>query len=169
MPNRHCPHRPCPRRSPASTHPRWTLPSFPRGWERSSVIHPPGWSPPARPGLRRAPWRLCGCCTLPGRARRHAPATCVVDDSSESGRSWNRWNRRARAPSDSCGLDEVQCAVLYLLRTGCRWRVLPGGFPKWRTVRSDCANWSDLAAEGVRLRERALKRSGWRDRKQTGA
>ena len=33
-------------------------------------------------------------------------------------------------------LYEVFCAVLYLLRTGCQWRALPSGFPKWRTVHS---------------------------------
>ena len=33
-------------------------------------------------------------------------------------------------------LYEVICAVLYLLRSDCQWRMLPGEFPKWRTVHS---------------------------------
>ena len=31
-------------------------------------------------------------------------------------------------------LHEVFNAVLYLLKSGCRWRMLPEGFPKWTTV-----------------------------------
>ena len=37
---------------------------------------------------------------------------------------------------------DVFCAVLYLLRTGCQWRMLPRDFPKWRTVHSYFAKWS---------------------------
>ncbi len=31
-------------------------------------------------------------------------------------------------------LYEIFCAVLYLLKSGCQWRMLPEGFPKWTTV-----------------------------------
>jgi len=31
-------------------------------------------------------------------------------------------------------LREIVNAVLYLLRTGCAWRLLPHDFPKWKTV-----------------------------------
>ena len=31
-------------------------------------------------------------------------------------------------------LYDVFCAILYILRTGCKWRMLPSGFPKWRSV-----------------------------------
>lgn len=41
----------------------------------------------------------------------------------------------------SVDLYEVFCAVLYLLRTGCRWRALPRGFLKWR-VHAYFAIWS---------------------------
>jgi len=33
-------------------------------------------------------------------------------------------------------LYEVFCGVLYLLKSGCQWRMLLGEFPKWRTVHS---------------------------------
>ncbi len=65
-------------------------------------------------------------------------------------------------------LYEVFCAVLYLLRSGCQWRMLPEEFPKWRTVHSYFAIWSE-PREGGSLLERALKKSGWRGPRETGA
>ena len=54
-------------------------------------------------------------------------------------------------------LFEVFCAVLYLLRTGCQWRALPRDFPKWRTVHSYFAIWSEPRGGGSLL-EQALKK-----------
>ena len=68
----------------------------------------------------------------------------------------------------SVDLYEVFCAVLYLLRTGCQWRALPSDFPKWRTVHAYFAIWSE-PREGGSLLEQALKKSGWRGPRETGA
>jgi putative transposase len=38
---------------------------------------------------------------------------------------------------------EVVDAILYVLRTGCRWRYLPEGFPNWNTVYWYFARWTD--------------------------
>lgn len=65
-------------------------------------------------------------------------------------------------------LYEVFCAVLYLLRSGCQWRMLPDDFPRWRTVHSYFAIWSE-PREGGSLLEQALKKSGWRGPRETGA
>ena len=65
-------------------------------------------------------------------------------------------------------LYEVFCAVLYLLRSGCQWRMLPDEFPKWRTVHSYFAIWSE-PREGGSLLQQALKKSGWRGPRETGA
>jgi transposase len=65
-------------------------------------------------------------------------------------------------------LYEVFCAVLYLLRTGCQWRALPSDFPKWRTVHSYFAIWSEPRENGSLL-EQALIKSGWRGPRETGA
>jgi len=53
----------------------------------------------------------------------------------------------------------VFCAVLYQLQSGCKWRMLPEEFSKWRTVHSYFAIWSE-PREGGRLLEPALKQSG---------
>ncbi|MBV6389017.1 MAG: hypothetical protein JNIBNLAF_00613 [Nitrosomonas europaea] len=66
-------------------------------------------------------------------------------------------------------LYEVFCAVLYLLRSGCQWRMLPDSFPKWRTVHAYFQIWSEVDDKGVSLLERALKKSGWRGPGETGS
>ena len=59
-------------------------------------------------------------------------------------------------------LYEVFCAVLYLLKSGCQWRMLPECFPKWCTVHSYFMIWSQPQANGMSVLEHALKKSGWR-------
>ncbi|MFP2769678.1 transposase [Oceanisphaera sp. KMM 10153] len=39
-------------------------------------------------------------------------------------------NANKRTNPHTVGLFELWCAVFYLLRTGCRWRVLPSDVPK---------------------------------------
>ena len=75
--------------------------------------------------------------------------------------------RKKTAPRQ-VNLYEVFCAVLYLLKSGCQWRALPSDFPKWRTVHSYWAIWSE-PREGGSLLEQALKKSGWRGPRETGA
>ena len=50
-------------------------------------------------------------------------------------------------------------AVLYLLKSGCQWRMLPDGLPKWRTVHAYFAKWSEPGPDGSSVLERALKKS----------
>ncbi len=76
---------------------------------------------------------------------------------------------RKRTKPRSVDLYEVWCAVLYLLSTGCQWRALPSDFPKWITVYSYFAKWSEVDAEGVSLLEQALKKLGWRGPREAGA
>ena len=76
---------------------------------------------------------------------------------------------RKRTKPTTVDLYEVFCAVLYLLRSGCQWRMLPRDFPKWRTVHSYFAKWSEPAQHGISVLEWALKKSGWRGPRETGA
>jgi hypothetical protein len=65
-------------------------------------------------------------------------------------------------------LYDVFCAVRYLLKSGCQWRMLPTEFPKWRTVHSYFSIWSEPDEHGISLLERALKKSGGRGAYPTG-
>ena len=64
---------------------------------------------------------------------------------------------------------EVFNAVLYLLKSGCQWRMLPEGFPHWVTVYSYFAKWSEPDRGAVSVLERALKKIRWRGPRETGA
>ena len=67
-------------------------------------------------------------------------------------------------------LYEIFCAVLYVLKSGCQWRMLPEGFPKWRTLYYYFEQWSEIREEEkTSLLDRALKKSGWSRSQQTGA
>ncbi len=66
-------------------------------------------------------------------------------------------------------LYDVFCAVLYLLKGGCQWRMLPSEFPKWPTVYAYFVIWNAVGEDGISLLERALKKSGWRGPRTTGA
>jgi transposase len=68
---------------------------------------------------------------------------------------------RSKTRPREVDLHEVFCAVLYVLRSGCQWRMLPKGFPKWRTVYYYWRLWSRTDAAGSLL-EQALKKIGWR-------
>jgi transposase len=62
---------------------------------------------------------------------------------------------RKRTKPRTVDLYEVFNAVLYLLKSGCQWRMIPEGFPKWYTVYSYNARVEPA-------------RSGWNKRPGTG-
>ena len=78
-------------------------------------------------------------------------------------------NVRRRTKPTTMDLYGVFCVVLYLLHTSCQWRFLPSEFPKWRTVHSYFAKWSESDQDGISVLEWALKKSGWRGPRETGA
>ncbi len=57
-------------------------------------------------------------------------------------------------------LYEVFCGVLYVLRSGCQWRMLPTSFPKWRTCYEYFRKWSERSSErSESILEQCLKKS----------
>ncbi len=54
-------------------------------------------------------------------------------------------------------------AILYLVKTGCQWRLLPSGFPKWQLVYYYYSKWSNLEAFDLllsKLREKVRVKRG---------
>ena len=56
-------------------------------------------------------------------------------------------------------LYDVFCGLLYLLKTGCQWRMLPKDFPKWRSVHSYMQKWSEKVGDKPSALEEALKKT----------
>lgn len=68
--------------------------------------------------------------------------------------------RRQTRPR-SVDLYDVFCALLYLQRSGCQWRMLPSDFPKWQTCYKyyrQCSEKPDPQQDSIL--ERVLKKIG---------
>jgi transposase len=67
-------------------------------------------------------------------------------------------------------LYDIFNAVLYLLKTGCQWRMLPKDYPNWKLVHYYFTLWrSTVDSEGNTVLDQALKKNGWRGPTKTGA
>ena len=66
-------------------------------------------------------------------------------------------------------LYDVFCAICYVLKSGCQWRMLPSDFPKWENVYRYFCKWNKEGENNSPSPlERALKKSGWRGSYKTG-
>lgn len=69
-------------------------------------------------------------------------------------------NARKKTRPRKVDLYEVFCAVLYVLKSGCQWRMLPSDFPKMPTVYWYFQIWTEEQEDGSTLLEKVLKKSG---------
>jgi transposase len=70
---------------------------------------------------------------------------------------------RKKTKPRSVDLYDIFCAVLYVLKSGCQWRMLPSDFPKWETVYFYFTQWNEPKGDtGISLLEHALKKSGYK-------
>jgi len=53
-------------------------------------------------------------------------------------------------------LYDIFCAILYLLREGCRWRALPHEYPKWQDVYYHFRKWKKVGVDGTSTLDRVL-------------
>lgn len=77
---------------------------------------------------------------------------------------------RKRTRPRQVNLYDVFCAILYLLKSGCQWSMLPREFPAKSTVYHYFTLWKAKPSEDTpSLLEQALKKCGWRGPHTTGA
>ena len=65
---------------------------------------------------------------------------------------------RRRTKPRTVDLYDVFCGVLYLLKSGCQWRMLPADFPNWRTCYKYFRQWSerpDPEQDSINVTDRA--------------
>jgi transposase len=55
-------------------------------------------------------------------------------------------------------LYDIFCAVLYVVKSGCQWRMLPADFPKWNNVYNHFRIWSAKKDGGESILEAVLKK-----------
>jgi transposase len=77
--------------------------------------------------------------------------------------------RKKTRPS-TVDLYDIFCGVLYVLKSGCQWRMLPNDYPKWRTVYEYYRKWGEIKGENqTSCLEQVLKKIGWSGPHQTWA
>lgn len=59
-------------------------------------------------------------------------------------------------------LYDAFCGVLYVLKSGCQWDMVPSDFPKWRTVYNYWQIWSEQKDDQRTVLEEVLKKINWR-------
>jgi transposase len=69
-------------------------------------------------------------------------------------------NAKKKTRPRSVDLYEVFCAVLYVLKSGCQWDMLPTDFPKKSTVYYYFQTWTRQREDGSTLLEEVLKKTG---------
>jgi len=65
-------------------------------------------------------------------------------------------------------LYEIFCAILYVLREGCRWRALPHDFPKWQNVYYHFRMWKEVGADGESLIDKVQRKLVEAERAKNG-
>jgi transposase len=63
---------------------------------------------------------------------------------------------------------DVFCAVLYVLREGCRWRSLPHDFPKWQNCYKHYAVWKRKGDDGKSILDKILSELVLSERVRSG-
>ena len=63
-------------------------------------------------------------------------------------------------------LYDIFCAILYIIKGGIQWRMLPCDFPKWGIVRYYYDVWSYAREDGTTLLSEVLKKIGNNDTKR---
>jgi len=90
------------------------------------------------------------------RTMRATYPSDITRDQFEAIRCMLELARKVTHPR-SYDLYDIFCAVLYLLREGCRWRALPHDFPKWNNVYYHYRIWTKKDNNGKTILDQAME------------
>jgi transposase len=74
---------------------------------------------------------------------------------------------RKKTKPRTLDLYDIFCAVLYVMKSGCQWRMLPNDFPKWQIVYKYFCIWmekkenKDTECKEESILEIILKKNGY--------
>ena len=75
-------------------------------------------------------------------------------------------NSKKKTKPRTLELYEVFCAVLYVLKSGCQWRMLPKDFPKWQIVYYYFQVWSKNNGKEPSVLQLILKKISYKSSSQ---
>ena len=88
--------------------------------------------------------------------KRNAYPSDITRDQFDLIRYWFESARKETHPREY-DLYDIFCAVLYVLKEGCRWRSLPHDFPKWQNVYYHYRIWKKPDKKGKSILDKALE------------
>lgn len=59
-------------------------------------------------------------------------------------------------------LYDIFCGLLYVLKSGCQWRMIPSDFPAWRSIHAYFQIWSEDKKGKGSILQQVLKKNNWR-------
>ena len=77
----------------------------------------------------------------------------------------------AKKRTKPCKIDlyHVFNGILYILKSGCQWRMLPSEFPDWKLCHYYFTQWRSSADKNNNsVLDRSLKKINWKGSKKTG-
>jgi transposase len=70
-------------------------------------------------------------------------------------------NAKKKTKPREIDLYDSFCALLYILKSGCQWRMLPSDFPKWQNVYAYFKIWNKKKDDKESILEEVLKKIGY--------
>ncbi len=72
-------------------------------------------------------------------------------------------NARKKTRPRTIDLYDIFCGILYILKSGCQWRMLPRDLPKWRTCHYYFQVWSEVKEDQkTSILDDVLKKNSFR-------
>jgi transposase len=76
--------------------------------------------------------------------KRECYPSDITREQFEIIRPWMESARKRTRPR-KIDLYDLFCGVLYVVKSGCQWRMIPSDFPKWESIYAYFRIWSEVS------------------------